>query len=454
MSAARPNVILVSLDTTRADHLGCYGWHRNTSPHLDRIAQEGAVFERCFSPWIPTHPAHTTMFTGCDVMKHQVVAQGAKTELAPGVRTLAELLKEQGYWTGAADNLGRWFSRGFDRYEGYQWARDPDGGWRKGEAVTRTALRVLNEAAAQERPFFLFFHYWDAHSPYLPPAPYHRMFYGSDERDPANRSMEPVLNFPPFMYYFQEWMGDVTDIEFPQAQYDAEIAYMDACLQHVFQRLEELKLTEQTLVVITADHGEEMDEHQMWFDHHGLYDTNVHVPLILRMPGTVPSGLRVPGQVRVVDIAPTVLDLVGAPEVIEREGMQGRSVLPAFSGSLPNGTTERIYVTECTWMRKRAVRTPEWKLIVARDHPDIHGRPPVELYDLRSDPGEQVNLAESRPDIVTDLRADLESWRERRMRETGLPDPVEQQEITLRRIGKPPVEPAVPEVSGPAAGRE
>ena len=219
-----PNILLISLDTTRADHLGCHGWHRNTSPHLDRLAEEGTVFEHCFSPSIPTHPAHATMLTGCDVMKHQIIAQGAKTELSPEVRTLAELLKEQGYWTGAADNLGRWFSRGFDAYEGYQWARDTEGGWRKGEAVTRTALRVLNQAAGQDRPFFVFLHYWDAHTPYLPPPPFHRMFYGGDEKDPANRSMEPVLNFPPFMHYFRGWMGDVTDIEFPKAQYDASIA--------------------------------------------------------------------------------------------------------------------------------------------------------------------------------------------------------------------------------------
>lgn len=432
------NLILISLDTTRADHLGCYGWHRNTSPHLDRLAEQGTVFEHCFSPWIPTHPAHTTMLTGCDVMRHQVVAQGAKTELAPDVHTLAELLKEQGYWTGAADNLGRWFSRGFDLYEGYQWAQDPDGGWRKGEAVTRTALQVLNQAAAQEKPFFLFFHYWDAHTPYLPPAPYSRLFYGGDEKDPAHRSMEPVLNFPPFMHYFRQWMGDVTDIEFPKAQYDAEIAYMDACLQHVFNRLDELGLAEQTLVAITADHGEEMDEHRMWFDHHGLYDTNLHVPLILRMPGTVPAGLRVPGQVRVVDIVPSFLELIGKGEVVQREGMQGRSFLPAFSGSLPGGTTERIFLTECTWMRKRGVRTPEWKLIVARDHPDIHGCPPVELYQLSTDPGEQQNLAEARPEVTAQLRGELENWVETRQRATGLPDPLERQEITLKQIGKPP----------------
>jgi len=431
------NVLLLSLDTTRADHLGCYGWHRNTSPHLDRLAEQGTVFDWCISPHIPTHPAHTTMLTGCDTMQHQIIAQGAKTELSPDVKTLAELLGARGYWTGAADNLGRWFSRGFDVYEGYQFAPDPEGGSRKGEAVTRTALSVLSQAASQEKPWFVFLHYWDAHTPYLPPAPYHRMFFGGDERDPRNRSMEPILNFKPFMHYFRQWAGDVTDIEFLKAQYDAEIAYMDACLQHVFQRLDEMGVTEQTLVLITADHGEELDEHEMWFDHHGLYDTNLRVPLIARMPGTIPAGLRVGGQVRLLDIAPTILEMAGVSETAGAAPMQGRSVSPAFSGSLSGGTAEQVYLTECTWMRKRGLRTADWKLIVARDHPDIHGRPPVELYDLRHDPGEQVNLADALPEVVESLSGDLESWRLNRMNETGLPDPIETQEITLHQIGRP-----------------
>lgn len=429
------NLILVSLDTTRADHLGCYGWHRNTSPHLDRLAAGGVVFENCFSTWIPTHPAHTTMLTGRDIFTHQVVAQGGKAALAPGIPTLAERLRARGYFTGAADNLGRWFQRGFDVYEGYRWARDESGGWRKGEAVLAAALNVLNQAAAQDRPFFLFFHFWDPHTPYLPPPPFDRIFYRGDETDPAHTSLEPALNFPPFMHYFQQWMGQARDIEFPKAQYDAEIAYMDCCLQHLFQRLAELDLTASTLVVVTADHGEELDEHQMWFDHHGLYDTNLRVPLIMSLPGTLPAGARLPGTTRLVDLVPSVMELLGVPA--GDEPFEGRSVVPLFAGSPPEEAADTLYLSECTWMRKRAIRTPDWKLIVARDTPDLHGRPPVELYDLRADPCEQRNLAGSRPDVVARLKADLDAWVDRRQRETGLPDPIEEQEITLRQIGQP-----------------
>jgi arylsulfatase A-like enzyme len=428
------NLILVSLDTTRADHLGCYGWGRNTSPHLDRLAEGGAVFENCFSPSIPTHPAHTSMLTGRDVMQHQIVAQGGQAELAPQIPTLAERLRAHGYFTAAADNLGRWFQRGFDRYQGYRWARDPAGAWRKGEAVLAAALDVLNEAAAQPKPFFLFVHFWDPHTPYLPPPPFDRIFYRGDETDPAHRTMDPVLAFPPFMHYFRQWMGQARDIEFPKAQYDAEIAYMDCCLQHLVQRLAELDLTANTLLVLTADHGEELDEHQMWFDHHGLYDTNLRVPLVLSLPGTIPAGRRLPGTVRLIDIVPSVLELLGVP--VPAEAFEGRSFVPLLSGSRSEGTADTLYLTECTWMRKRGLRTPDWKLIVARDTPDLHGRPPVELYDLRADPGEQRNLAPARPDVVERLRRDLLAWVERRRRETGLPDPVEAQEITMRQIGE------------------
>jgi arylsulfatase A-like enzyme len=430
------NVLLISIDTLRADHLGCYGYPRMTSPHLDQMAAEGTVFEECFSTWIPTHPGHTTMLTGQDIFRHQIVAQGGKATLAPEVRTLAEILTAEGYYTAAADNLGRWFSRGFERYEGYRWAQDESGSWRKGEAVTETALRVLQSCADQPRPFFLFLHYWDPHTPYLPPPPFHRMFYGGDEKAPGNRSMDAALSFPPFMHYFRQWLDGVTDNEFPKAQYDASIAYADTCLARVFHRLEELKLAEETVVIVTADHGEEMDEHQMWFDHHGLYDTNLRVPLIMRMPGTVPAGARRGGFARLVDITPTVLDLTGKAAIADQEGMEGRSLAPRLFGREAGDSVTTLFTTECTWMRKRAVRTREWKLILARE-PDIHGRPPVELYHLLTDPGEQQNVADARPEVVAALSGELFTWIARRMAETGNPDPIEEQEITLRQVGQP-----------------
>lgn len=443
------NIVLISLDTTRADRLSCYGHFRPTSPNIDRIAAGGALFTEFYSPHIPTFPGHTTMMTGRDVYAHQITGQSGVPELSAAIPTLAEILSSQGWFTAAADNLGRWFQRGFQRYEGYVWDTTAKKVWRKGEAVTEAALKVLDAAATQDKPFFLFLHYWDPHTPYLPPAPFSRMFYGGDEFDPSNRSMDALWAFENFKWYFHEWMPGVTDIEFPKAQYDAEIAYMDACVAHVFARLQDLRVMDETLIVLTADHGEELDEHGCWFDHHGLYEPNVRIPFIIRLPGMVPAGARVPGFARTTDITPTLLDFAGVLDpAIPFDGMSLRPLLSAQSkiqnpvrAVWPKSKIGTLFLTENTWMKKRAIRTHTHKLIVSLE-PDLHGFPPVELYDLLADPGEKTDVASERPEVVAELRLRLEDHVARRTADTGLPDPLPIQPIPLRRIGK--VETAVP----------
>jgi len=444
------NVLLIAIDTLRADHLGCYGHSRHTSPHLDGLASRGVVFDQHISPHIPTHPGYTTLFTGKDVLTHQVVTQGGKVDLDAGCHLLPEMLRRNGYFTAAADNMGRWFPRGYDLYEGYNWVMDPKGAWNKAEAVTDTALRVLTECDNQDKPWFCFLHYWDPHTPYLPPAPFSRMFYAGDEKDPDNKSAwEMMNNYPAFQYYFQEWMPGLTDVEFPKAQYDAEIAYVDSALVHVWSLLDKLGLTEDTAIIITADHGEELDEHQMWFDHHGLYETNLHVPLILHHPERLSGGLRVPGLTRHQDVTPTVLDLLGLSEVGEEEKVEGTSVLPLIEESVGvapcatgpadgedgvPGTCSEVFITENAWMKKRGFRTTRYKFFESL-YDEIHHRPPFELYDLLADPGEQHNLADEQPELLAQFRAKLHTFLDKRLGETGLPDPQSYQEITLRSVG-------------------
>ncbi|HLK56599.1 MAG TPA: sulfatase [Chthonomonadaceae bacterium] len=431
------NVILVSLDTTRADRLSCYGHFRRTSPHLDRVAEEGVLFTDHFSPHIPTYPGHTTMMTGKDVYAHQITGQSGTPEPPEGVKMLAELLQEQGYYTAAADNLGRWYARGFEHIETYGWDYQQKHGLRKGEAVLQASLKVLNAAAAQDKPFFLFLHFWDPHTPYLPPEPFDRMFYGGDEKDPNNDSMDALWEFEAFNRYFAEWMPGVTDIEFPKAQYDAEIAYMDACLAHLLTRLDELGLTADTLLIFTADHGEELDEHAHWFDHHGLYDTNIHIPLILRCPSLLPAGQRIGGLTSMLDVAPTILDLLELGDIAQREQMLGTSLLPLIHSpaSTQRGTTDYLHITENTWMKKRGIRTHRWKLIVPLETPDLHGNSAVELYHLPTDPAELVNIAAERPDVVARLTRIMDEWIAQRLAATGLPDPIPVQPIPLHRVG-------------------
>ncbi len=430
------NLIVIAIDTLRADFLSCYGHRHLTSPHIDKLAADGVIFRETYSPHIPTHPGFTTLFTGVDVFRHQVVCQGGGKELAEDIPTLAQILKEQGYYTSSVDNLGRWFGRGFDTVRSFSWEQKPPQPFLKAEAVNKVALQSLEECAAQDKPFFLFTHFWDPHTPYVPPKPFDRMFYSGNETDPNNKSMEKVFAFEPFSDYFRTWMGHVTDIKYAVNLYEGEIAYVDAVMASFFKRIQDLGLWDDSLICIVSDHGEELDEHGLWFDHHGLYDTNLRIANIMRCPKRLPRGRMVNGFVRMMDIAPTILDVLGFGQIPKEKGMTGYSALPLLDRPVNDnsGLLSGIYLTEDTWMRKRGWRTREWKLILSLE-PDCHGLPPVELYHLPSDPGEYHNLAQERPDVVAALREEIFAHRSRRMAATGLPDPIDEQGITLRRVG-------------------
>ena len=421
------NVVLIGIDTLRRDHMSCYGYPRLTSPHIDRIASEGVLFRDSFSPHIPTQPGFTTMLTGVDVMDHQIVTQGGDVDLDGEIPVLPEILSANGYRTAAADNLGRWFERGFDDYESYDFKGPVDQPWRKAEAVNAAAVDLLRKVAGD--PFFLFLHYWDPHTPYLPPPPFDRMFYAGDETVSTNADMEEILSFEPFAEYFQQIMGDVRDINFVIAQYDAAIAYADAAVAHVVTALQDTGAADRTLVIITSDHGEVLGDHTGQFDHHGLYDANLAVPLIMRLPGVIPQGRHARGTVSALDLAPTVLDILGTEPP---RPMQGRSLLRLATGT-SRITRDELYLTECTWQHKRGLRRHGWKLIQSLET-DLHDGPEVELYDLSADAAEQVNVADIWPAVVSDMADRIERWVRRRKRQTAKPDPLDEQSITLREI--------------------
>ncbi len=422
------NLLWIVVDCLRRDHLGCYGYQRDTSPNLDRFAAEGIRLTEVVSPHIPTQPAHTTLFTGRDVFSHQIVAQGGRRELSPEIPLLPRVLASHGYATAAVDNIGRWFEPAFEQYVHYpRWNHDGSLPWRNGEEVTARARKLLGRLSTGGRPFFLFLHYWDPHTPYLPPPPYHRRYYSGDERAAHHTSMDPVWASPWFNSYFREWMDGVRDIEYVKAEYDACIRYSDACIGELLAYLDSLGKRDDTVVIVQADHGEELDDHGCWFDHHGLYDTNVRIPVLIRTPDRRWCGATADGMCSMVDLAPTALDLIGRnPTEIEGDG---RSLVGLLAGEEPGRGD--IYLTECTWMRKRGWRTDRWKWIEALE-PDMYGRPTHELYDLLSDPGERVNLAEREPEIRAELHARMLEHLDRRLRETGLPDPLLEQADALR----------------------
>ena len=437
------NVVLIALDTQRADHLGCYGYGKRTSPFIDSIARRGVLFERCYAPNIPTHPSFTTMLSGKEAITHDIVNIGGGVPIAEGVRILPEILKGHGYATAAVDSMGRHFKRGFDEYVTYEWDRSKPTVLRKAETVTGKALPVVERLVEGADPFFLFIHYWDPHTPYLPPPGYTRKFYPKD-RDPYdvdNHSLDEAWSWEPFKWYFHEWMPGVTDAEYVNNLYDGETAYMDRHLRPVFKALEPVQ--DDTLVILTADHGEILNEQLGYYDHHGLYEGNIHVPLIMFWPGKLPRGRRVPGFVQNLDLAPTILDLAGLPD---RDNMEGLSLVPPIFG-VRDGNYDELYFSEATWEVKRAIRTERWKFIDSIEQ-DPHGRPMQELFDLQADPAEQRNIAEEQPGVVQELNGKLQSWIARRLQETGrTEDPARVQGASGKRIGKP-----IPgEVIGPGA---
>ena len=419
-----PNIVLLAVDSLRADHMSCYGYNRNTTPHLDRFASQGTLFEHNISAHIPTSSAYGSMLTGQDVFTTQVVALRHQGPLREEVPTLAELLKEAGYTTTCVGFSGNPSARGFDKYLNFAgWGSWNEGRSPKAENLNQVAIPELDELVKGEAPFFLFLRHMDPHAPYLPPAPYERMFYHGNETDPENKSMEPVMSFKPFCDFFASWMPPgISDKDYVIAQYDGAIAYMDACIQTIFTALEAHGIYDETLIILNGDHGETLYDHECWFDHHGIYDTTLHVPLIIRYPGRIPAGKRILGYTQHKDLVPTILELAG----IETErSFDGNSVLPLISGEEASHESE-IYITECTWMRKHGWRTPEWKLIVALE-PDFHFKPEIELYNLIQDPDENNNLAESEPEVVALLKSRMDAWIAKREAETGLTNPIHTQ---------------------------
>ncbi|MGC9520302.1 MAG: sulfatase family protein [Anaerolineae bacterium] len=416
-----PNIVLVGIDSLLADHMSCYGYDRLTTPHLDRFAQEGTLFERYYSPHIPTTSGYANMLTGMDVFSTQVVALRHQGPMRSEVKTLAEILREFGYTSTSVGFEGNPASRGFDTYLHFSgWGGEEGGRAPKAQNLNEVAIPELDRLVAEGDPFLLFLRHMDPHSPYLPPEPYERIFYHGNECDPENTSMEPVMAFKPFRDYFASWMPEgITDKDYVVAQYDGAVAYMDAAIQSIFTALEAHGILDETLVIVTSDHGETLYDHDCYFDHHGIYDVTLHVPLIIRYPGKVPAGKRVTGYAQQYDLVPTIMELLDLDPGID---FDGKSLMPMANGEVVSHKSE-VYLTECTWMRKHGWRTPQWKLIVALE-PDFHFKPPIELYDLVADPHEDHNLAESEPGVVDLLRGRMERWIAKREEETGLPNPI------------------------------
>ncbi|MBM4144048.1 MAG: sulfatase [Lentisphaerae bacterium] len=418
----KPNLILFGIDSLRADHMSLYGYPRLTTPHMDKFVAGGTAFANHFSPHIPTTPGYASMLTGMDAFGLNVVALRHEGGLPAHLRTLPEILGEKGWQTVCIGFGGNPASRGFQKYVEFAgWGPAEKGGRSpKAENLNNAAVPELKRLAAANKPFFLFLRHMDPHSPYLPPLPFERIFYQGDERDPANDSLNDMKAFKPFRDYITSWLPEgCTDKEYVIAQYDGALAYMDACIANLFAQLAALGLEDDTLTVITSDHGETLHDHQCYYDHHGLYDPTLRIPLAFVWPGKVPAGKRFADVTQMKDTCPTILELMGLKSGISYDGC---SLVALMKGRRRTPEPD-FYITECTWMRKHGWRTPQWKLIHALE-PDFHFKPEVELYDLIRDPEENDNIAEQEPEVVRMLEARMQAHIARREKETGRANPI------------------------------
>lgn len=440
----RPNVVLIVLDTVRADHLSVYGYSRPTTPGLERLASEGVTFEQALAPAPWTLPSHATLFTGLYPVQHH--AGRLHPRLDAHLTTLPELLHEQGYQTVGFSN-NTWVSRATNFNQGFDDFEDFRGIWRVWRSVSRlTAVQIyrvfrpsqlhgdrsggagvtnrairrwFNARHDPARPFFLFINYLDAHFPYHAPDPYWRKFVEpahlalATELLDAKAQDEADWTPPPIKWDATKW-GALADL------YDGELFYLDAMLTELFDDLRERKLWDDTLVVITSDHGEHLGEHDLFLHRFSVYEPTLRIPLIMRLPGRLPAGKRFPDWVGLADVFPTVLKLVDVPPPAEvHAGLAGHSLVgspvavPAGRALLgdyevPDNLLPRYRrktrVTDERYFYRglRSLHDGNWKLIWGTD-----GR--HELYDLAKDPLETNDLLTRLPEQARLMEARLQA---------------------------------------------
>ncbi len=386
-----PNVLLITLDTTRADTLGCYGHQAAETPNLDRLASAGVLFDQAFTSVPLTQASHVSLLTGTHPPTHGIRVNGVAA-FGTSIPTLAEVFSEHDYRTSAF--VAAWvldaafgLDRGFSHYDDQ--LADPsraeaDRNERPADEVSDAALAWL--AKRPDVPFFVWLHFFDPHHPYEPPPP------------------------------FQERLPD---------PYDGEISFVDAQIGRVLAWLDQEGLREKTLIVVAGDHGEAFFEHDE--RQHGLYvyDTTMRVPLIMAGLNALPSGVRISSVVRLVDVFPTIIDILGweAPN-----GLEGLSLLPAWRHEdMPALVAygESLFPRSgFGWAPLYSITTERWKYIAA---------PRPELYDRQADPDELTELSQAHPDVVDRLRRQLSEIRDRMTTRGGV-EPVPLESVARERL--------------------
>jgi arylsulfatase len=395
--AGLPSIILITLDSFRADRFGPGGDAIVKSPALDKLAREGFTFSECICQINNTPPSHYTILSSKRPRTHGVYDM--LTPLDPRHKTVPVLLEPFGYRSAAAVSA-TWLSAlthglgpGFERFYA---PRQPQ---RRGMVTLNAAREWLENAALQsnQQPFFFWLHLFDTHTPLNPPAPFDQMYYTGNPRDPSNRSMENVTFSPEQVEYMNSWIGDITDINYLLAQYRSEVSYSDRVLEDLRLTLARTGADRNTWIVITADHGISLDEHELYFIMAGMYEQQMHIPLIIVPPFGTPAGKVFPDTVESLDIAPTMMMIAGQSVPVDFEG---RSLLPLIHGSAIPAINHVI--AEHANNQAVMIRESRYKYIRYLSEP-YHLEPQEILLDLKNNPQETINLIESEKDVVLSM---------------------------------------------------
>ncbi len=421
----RPNVLLIVLDTARADRFSFSGYHRKTSPHIDALASDSVVFKRAYAPDFWTLPSHASLFTG--LYPSQAGATSETNYLPAFNTTLATVLKKAGYDTSAF-TCNAWvckergFAQGFDQFcemwrpEEYQ--QVPKGAGRMESAATEAAIGWLGRRRTASNPFFLFINFNSPHMPYNPPESFRANFIKSEYQPDEINRLSKINGM--WAHLAGELKLGERDLRIMSDLYDGEIAFADHCTGKVIDQLKSLGILDNTLVVVTSDHGENIGEHGL-IDHLlSMYETTLHVPLVLRYPKRFKAGTSFDDLVSLVDVFPTVLDLCNIRSKSERlkpagisfadVEQQGRIFIVAENERPLNGiklmnSQFPAFNTGTIDHPMRAIRTNKhkliWKVGLSK-----------ELYDLQADPAELNNLAPQQPEICDKLHRILVKWTE------------------------------------------
>jgi len=427
--ADAPNLLLVTLDTFRADHMGALGATDDPTPRMDALASQGALFTRAYSQIPITGPSHMSILSGTYPWTHETLANGVA--VPADVPVLPVILGESGYRTAAFVSAfvldGAFgYGRGFDVYDDalmrpkgvfelsglrvYDQLRvrfgDLSDVERRGDVTVDDALGWL-DTVDPDRPFFLWVHRFDPHGPYAPPAPYDSMYYEGDPRDPSVDTMSEATDIAE---YLAPSLQGITDIQWPVSQYKGEVTFTDAQLGRLLDGVADRGLDEDTVIVVVADHGESLTEHEYYFNHGAhLYDPSMHVPLFIVAPDSVRPDTTVDKVVENIDLLPTILELLYQPIPAD---LPGQSLVPLMQGDdVGDGQALTICFDREANRAKRAfmryrrlgIRRANLSFIYREEGPE-------EIYDLGRDPGENENLAKlaNQGFLVQDLAATAE----------------------------------------------